>query len=129
MENLESFRNYAIIFIYVALFGTAAWDKLKTFQTPEWFVKQFEKTFVAKLPGGAKLNYWVIAFLELGLTLLFLTSALNFALLPLALCASLFLFGILLIGLRITYDFQGSANMFVYFGATLLSLFLVQLGN
>ena len=129
MGNLEIYRNYAIIFIYTALFGTAAWDKLKTFQTPEWFVKQFEKTFVAKLPGGAKVNYWIIAVLELCLALLFLSSALNFALLPLALCASLFLFGILLIGLRVTYDFQGSANMFIYFGTTLLSLFLVQLGN
>lgn len=125
MMSFQLIRNFAIIFIYALLFGTAAYDKWKTFSTPEWFIKQFAGTFVAQLPGGAKLGYWTIAFLEAVLTLGFLVSIFNPVILPYALLGSLFLFGILLFGLRITSDFQGSANMFIYFGTTLLSLFFV----
>lgn len=70
-------------------------------------------------------GYWLIATLEALLTLGFLISVFNFVFLPYALLGSLFLFGVLLLGLRITYDFQGSANMFTYFGTTLVALFLV----
>lgn len=123
--SLQLARNFAIIFIYAMLFGTAAWDKWKTLSTPEWFVKQFDNTFIKRMPGGASVGYWFIAALEGLLALAFIASVFNFAFLPFALVGSLFLFGILLFGLRITYDFQGSANMFVYFGTTLLSLFFV----
>ena len=117
--------NFAIIFMYVLLFGTAAFDKWKSLSTPEWFHKQFEKTFINRLPGKASVGYWLIATLEAALTIVFIVSIFNFAYLPYALLGSLFLFGILLFGLRITYDFQGSANMFIYFGTTLVSLFFV----
>jgi hypothetical protein len=125
MTTFQLIRNFAIIFIYILLFGTAAFDKWKSLTTPEWFIKQFEKTFISQLPGGAKFGYWLIASLEAILALAFVVSIFNFVILPFALLGSLFLFGILLFGLRITYDFQGSANMFIYFGTTLLSLFLV----
>jgi hypothetical protein len=123
MASFQPILNFAIIFIYVLLFGTAAFDKWKTLSTPEWFHKQFEKTFINRLPGKASVGYWLIATLEILITLVFIASIFNFAFLPYALMASLFLFGILLFGLRITYDFQGSANMFIYFGTTLLCLF------
>ena len=125
--TIQEIRNYAIIFIYLVLLGTAAFEKWKTLSTPEWFIKQFENTFVAKLPGGASVGYWCIAVLEAILVFAFLMAAFNFLFLPYALVGALFLFGILLFGLRITYDFQGSANMFTYFGVTLLSLFLVSM--
>jgi hypothetical protein len=125
--SIEVIRNFAIIFIYIVLFGTAAFDKWKTLSTPEWFIKQFANTFIARLPGGASVGYWIIASFEAALTVCFMLAAFNFLLLPYALVAALFLFGILLIGLRVTFDFQGSANMFTYFGATLLSLFLVSM--
>lgn len=125
MTSFQLIRNFAIIFIYAVLFGTAAYDKWKSLSTPEWFIKQFENTFISRLPGGARAGYWVIGTFEALLTILFLISIFNFILLPYALVGSLFLFGMLLFGLRITYDFQGSANMFTYFGTTLLSLFLV----
>lgn len=127
MTNFQPVLSFAIIFIYTILFGTAAFDKCKTFSTPDWFIKQFENTFINKLPGKASVGYWVIALFETALTLLFVASAFNLALLPFALLGSLFLFGILLFGLRLTYDFQGSANMFTYFGTTLVSLFLTTL--
>jgi len=126
--TLQLIRNFAIVFIYAVLFGTAAYDKWKTLSMPDWFGKQFENTFISRLPGGAKVGYWFIATLEALLTLCFLISFFNMAYLPFALLGSLFLFGFLLFGLRITYDFQGSANMFVYFGTTLLCLFLVTMG-
>lgn len=125
MTAFQPILNYAIIFIYVLLFGTAAFDKWKTLAMPEWFGKQFENTFINKLPGKASVGYWLIAILELLITITFIVSIFNFAFLPYALIASLFLFGVLLFGLRITYDFQGSANMFIYFGTTLISLFVV----
>ena len=79
----------------------------------------------AKL-AALKINksYWLIATIERLLALTFIAAAFNFMLLPFALLGSLFLFGILLFGLRLTYDFQGSANMFIYFGTTLISLFI-----
>ena len=125
MISFQPVLHFAIIFIYALLFGTAAFDKWKTLSTPDWFHKQFENTFINRLPGRASVGYWIIALLEAVLTILFVISIFNFALLPYALLGSLFLFGILLFGLRITYDFQGSANMFVYCGTTLLSLFLI----
>jgi hypothetical protein len=128
MTTLQLTRNFAIIFIYAVLFGTAAYDKWKTLATPDWFVKQFENTFISRLPGGASVGYWVIASLEAVLTVGFLISFFNLAVLPYALAGSLFLFGFLLLGLRLISDFQGSANMFIYFGTTLISLFFVVMG-
>ena len=123
--DFNTVRNWAIILIFVVLFGTAAWDKFKSGKTPDWFIKQFENTFIAKMPGGTALGYWKIATLEAVLTLAFLASLVLPALLPFALVSSLFMFGFLLFGLRLINDFQGSANMFIYFTATLVSLFLV----
>ncbi len=123
--SFQLIRNFAIIFIYLVLFGTTAFDKWKKLSTPEWFSNQFANTLLSKLPGGVALGYWIIATLEALLAICFFLALFNFGLLPYALLGSLFLFGILLFGLRITYDFQGSANMFIYFGTTLLSLFFV----
>src|SRR5438105_4929406 len=125
MMEITNLRNIAIILIFAVLFGTSAIDKLKTMSVPEWFVKQFAGTFISKMPGGANLGYWLIAIFELALTLAFVASGFYAALLPYALTAALFLFAILLVGLRMISDFQGSANMFTYFGTTLISLYLV----
>ncbi len=127
MTTLQLIRNFAIIFIYAVLLGTSTYDKWKSLTTPEWFKKQFENTLISQLPGGATLGYWFIATFEALLTIAFLASFFSMAVLPYALLGSLFLFGILLFGLRLTSDYQGSANMFVYFGTTLLSLYLVTL--
>ena len=126
MISIPMLIHFAIIFIYVLLFGTAAIDKWKTLSTPEWFCKQFENTFINRLPGKANVGYWLIASLELVITLAFIAAIFNFAILPYALAASLFLFGILLLGLRLISDFQGSANMFIYFGTTLLCMYVIR---
>jgi hypothetical protein len=116
----------AISFIYAVLMGTAAWSKLKSFSTPEWFIKQFENTAIAKFPKGPVLAYWSIALFEAVLTILFILSPVFPFLNQYALSASLYLFGGLCLGLRIVNDYQGSVNMFVYFAATLISLQMVR---
>jgi hypothetical protein len=85
MTDFQPVLNFAIIFIYTLLFGTAAFDKWKTLSTPDWFIKQFENTFINRLPGKAAVGYWVIATLEALLTLGFVFSVFNFTLLPYAL--------------------------------------------
>lgn len=117
--------SWAISFIFTVLFGTAAAGKFKTLSTPDWFVKQFENTFIARLPGGARLGYWKIAVFELLLTIAFIGSFFAPELLSYALVGSLFMFGGLCFGLRLISDFQGSANMFVYFAASLISLLVI----
>ena len=120
-------QTYAIIFIYAVLMGTAAWDKLKSFGVaPDWFIGQFSKTWIGSIPAGAKIGYAVITLIETALAVMFLLSLFIPALLPWALTGSLFLFGILCFGLRLASEFQGSANMFIYFGTTLIALFLVR---
>lgn len=126
MYELIYYRSYAIILIYVILFGTAAFEKFKSLRTPDWFIKQFENSFLSKIPGAVAYSYWAIAVLELILLCMFLTSIFVPMLLPVALLISLFLFAFLLFGLRLIHDYQGSANMFVYFGVSLLSLFLTR---
>lgn len=125
LTDLAVLKKIAIIFIFAVLFGTAALDKWKTLQTPDWFIKQFENTLIAKLPGGATVGYWIIATFELLLALAFVASLAMGFILPYALVGSLFLFGMLCFGLRLASDFQGSANMFIYFSAALISLSLL----
>jgi len=111
----------AIVLIYTILMGTAALSKLKEKAAPEWFLKPFEGTLIARLPGGARGAWWIIAVSEGLLALAFAGSLAIPAVLPAALTGSLFLFAILCLGLRLSHDYQGSANMFIYFAATLIS--------
>lgn len=124
--DITLLKTLAIIILFAVLFGTAAFDKFKSLKTPAWFIKQFEPTLIAKLPGGATFGYWVIALCELALFLAFLISIASVTLLPFALVGSMFLFAALCFGLRLAGDFQGSANMFVYFSTALISLWSVQ---
>ena len=120
--ELTPYVILAIQFIYTILFGTAAWDKIQGKTVPEWFIKSFEPTFLSKLPGGARAQFWMIAGMESILAVGFPLSVVLSDILPFLLLASMFFFGILCFGLRITKDFQGSANMFIYFTATIFSL-------
>ncbi len=133
--DITTARNLAIILIHLMLFATAGLDKFKSLKTPEWFVKPFANTLIAKMPGGAAAGYWMIAIFELALTAMFLAALVRLEfvtgnahpILSIALTAALFLYSMLGLGLRLTSDFQGSANMFTYFGVTLISLYLVSI--
>jgi hypothetical protein len=122
MPDLQEIIRLAVIFIYFVLFATSAFEKVKNLTVPDWFLQQFSESYLGPYPTLIKMGYWGITALESGLTIAFVASLFIPALLPVALVASLFLFAILCFGLRISYDFQGSANMFTYFAATLISL-------
>ena len=124
-DSIVCIRDAAISFIYLILFGTSAFEKFRSLTVPEWFFKQFEKTLLGRSKTMLVMSYWKISSLELLLAVLFAGSLLMPALLVPALLLAMFLFGILCFGLRMSYDFQGSANMFTYFGVSLLSLFVV----
>jgi len=123
--DLPLIRNFLIVFMFSILFGTAGFDKLKTLQTPEWFIQQFDKTVLARIPGLVKLAYWKIAIFEALLAIAFVASLFVPGLLQLALLGGMFLFGFLCFGLRIIGEYQGSANMFIYFTASLVALYMV----
>lgn len=120
--NFISLKNFAISFCFLILFSTAAFSKLQSLKTPEWFLKQFQNSLFAAVPGGVQFSYWLIALVESALAVSFLISFFYLPILPLALVGSILLFGMLCFGLRIIYDFQGSANMFIYIAAALISL-------
>lgn len=121
-----SIIKIAIIFIYSVLFGTSALDKIKSLAVPDWFIQQFSKTPLATFPFLIKGGYWMITLLESLLFIGFASSIIFPGFLIYSLLLSLFLFGILCFGLRISFDFQGSANMFTYFAATLVSIMAIR---
>lgn len=126
MIDVQLVIRLAIIFIYAILLGTSAWDKIKTRNVPDWFMQQFSKSFLGPYPMLIKAAYWQITALECLLFVGFLGSLIFPGILLISLVTALFLFGILCFGLRISYDFQGSANMFTYFAATLISILFVR---
>ena len=83
---------------------------------------------VVSLVAGA------IALLELAVVFLFMVSGFYLEFLPgmdriflrAALVLALFTFFILGFGLRISGDFQGAANLFAYFGTTLVALMFIE---
>lgn len=117
--------QYGIAVIFIVLLGTSAFEKFKSLSVPDWFLQQFAKSFLGPYPTLIKISYWKIAFFEALLTLGFVAGLFSVVILSYTLACAVFLFAALCFGLRISYDYQGSANMFTYFSATLLSLIAV----
>jgi hypothetical protein len=125
--------------VYVMLGGLMFYSgKEKLFDddgnAPAGIVKQFEGTFLAKVPGTDAA--WVIlGILEFGVFLLILVSLLKLEFLPhrdksvlqVALGVSLLTFGLLAFGQTATKQFAGTASLYQYFGATAVILILVSL--
>lgn len=129
MISFAALKLLAISFLYLATFGLAALEKFRGGGVPEWFEKQFAATFLPKLPGGLTAAYFTIAILEGVIALLVLTSLVRlefFETAPLfltwALHLALFAFAMLGFGLRLAGDYIGTANLFFYFGATLVAI-------
>jgi hypothetical protein len=104
---------------------------------PEWFLKQFGGTLLDVFPGSITLNYYLIATFEMFVTLGFLGSLIRREFLPgrakpwliTSLFVAQFVFVALGFGLRLTQDFHGAFELFVYFGATLLIFLHVERVN
>ena len=127
-------RVLAIQFLMLATFVLAALAKWEPGTIPAGFIEQFGETWLASLPGGLFIPYYTIAVTETLAALLFLVSLFRGEFLSgrdktwlkAGLVLSLFIFVILTFGLRLTAQFQGTANTFFYFGATLLCLYIVE---
>jgi len=97
-------------------------------------LKQFSATFLNAFPGSLKIQYYALALLELCVVLLFLLSGFQLeflagaerSYLKCALILALFTFFALGFGLRMSGDFQGAANLFMYFGVTFLIFIYVE---
>lgn len=132
-----SLKWLSIQSLLLMTFGLAGWAKWAPGGIPQGFQEQFGSTFLAALPGGLFLPYYTIAVTE---TLAFLLTAFSVIrgeflpdrarpVLRAALTLSLFIFVILGFGLRLTSQFPGAANLYMYFGVTLLALWMVEHGE
>ncbi|TVQ12807.1 MAG: hypothetical protein EA364_08010 [Balneolaceae bacterium] len=132
--RLSDWKFLAVQLLFLTTFGLAALAKFQTPLMPDSFVEQFRHTWMVNLPGGLFTPYYLIALGETALFFVFLISLVRFefasgrtkTFLKYGLILSLFIFVILAYGLRLTSQFQGTANAFFYFGTTLLSLWIVE---
>lgn len=132
--STDGLKFLAIQLLIMATFGLAAVAKWFPPGIPENFINQFGDTWLGSLPGGLFIPYYTIAVTEA--TAFFLALISFFRLewirgntkyfLKLSLILCLFIFVILAYGLRLTGEFQGTANTFFYFGVTLFSLYLTE---
>ena len=117
----------AIYFVYLSTFVTVSLQKWRS-GLPDWFSAQFKNTFIAKIPGGVTLGFWTITLLESLVALLFLSALFHgewgfaqpLVWMPAGAALAALTFGLLGFGLRISGDYQGAANLFVYFGVSLI---------
>lgn len=131
---LDSVKLLPLYLLFMGTFGQASLEKLFSGGVPEWFQKQFGGTFLNPFPGSLTIQYYGLALLELCVVACFLWSGVQLEFiagnerffLKLALVLSLFTFFALGMGLRLTNDYQGAANLFAYFGVTLLALMYVE---
>jgi len=138
MDLFEKLKPIPIYMIYISTFGLAALGKLVPFhgQAPDWFQKQFADTFLNAFPGALTIQYYAIAALETLVTLGFIFSLLRgeFMLRPnqskrVLLGTLLFaqaVFAMLGFGLRLIQDYRGAAELFAYFGVTLIVIGYVE---
>jgi hypothetical protein len=123
----------AINLLMVMVWGFASTDKLKT-GIPAWFEGKFGSTLLARFPGLTA-TFWTLTASEL--------AALSLAIIALGraefarsskptwlmamLVWSLFVFLQLALGQWLTADYNGTFQMFTYFGLTLWMLHFVML--
>jgi hypothetical protein len=134
MENLTYWAKIgAIYFIFLQTFILEAGGKWLGGGVPDWFAKQFGPSIMAKFPGLAP-SFYGIACLETTVAVLFLASAVKGEFLPgrakpmlkLAITAAAFTFSALAFGQRLTHEYSGAADLFFFFGASLVALLTVE---
>jgi hypothetical protein len=139
MEKIQFLDSVKLIPVYLLFIGTflqASMEKFFSGGVPEWFQKQFSKTFLNAFPGSLAIQYYAIAILEISVVVLFVVSGFrmeflsgaNRDFLKAALILALFTFFALGFGLRMSGDYQGAANLFMYFGVSFIILAFVSVG-
>lgn len=128
----SSWLNAGKILAIQLLFGTtfflSAALKWST-GMPDWFVQQFQATWLAQAPGGLSATFYFLAVLE---TFAFIGCLLSIVrleflqksktILQLTLLFSLFVFVVLSYGARLTGKFDVAAYNLMYFVGALLCL-------
>jgi hypothetical protein len=118
----------AINLLFLMVWGFTGLDKVHS-GVPAWFGDKFGATFLAKFPG-LKATFWMLTISELlafGLAIVALVRGefLNRRaplMLTWMLVWSLFIFIQLSFGQWLTSEFNATAQLFTYFGITLLAL-------
>ncbi|MCC5940042.1 MAG: hypothetical protein JJU37_00725 [Balneolaceae bacterium] len=132
--TIDDLKFITIQLLFLMTFGLASLSKWKNGGIPENFTERFGDTWMASLPGSLFIPFYSIVLLETAVVLLMAVSIFrmewlrqsNKLFLKAALILSLFVFVMLGYGLRLTGDFGGAANLFFYFGATLVALFVAE---
>lgn len=126
-------KYLAIYFVLFQTFFLSSWAKWTSGGTPEYFKKQFEHTFLASFPG-LEASYYFIAALEGVVAILVLISLFTGDWLPshprkdwlkLAIAVGALTFAALGFGQNLTDQYNGAAELFAYFGATLVAWLVI----
>jgi len=114
-----------ILILLIVLMGTAAYHKLLGDFPPEWFIRKFEATFFAAIPGGLTIAFSSIVLLEVAIPIVFTLAIIKkqFSLnngnqtnfLRLGFIFSLLLFVMLTFGSFLVQDYDNGFKDFLYF--------------
>ncbi len=134
IRKLGHFLKYfAIYFVLAQTFLLSSWGKWTSNGTPEFFIKQFEKTFIASFPG-VPFAYYTLATLEGIVFILVVISFFRLDWMPdrankdwlkLAIASAAVTFGFLGFGENLSNDYSGAFELFAYFGAALVTWLVV----
>jgi hypothetical protein len=101
---------------------------------PSYIVQQFQNTFISHFPGThaawiilGVLEFGVFALLVLSLIMLEFLPHRNKSLLQVGLAVAMLAFACLAFGQTATKQYSGTAQLYTYFGATVVILILVSL--
>lgn len=121
-------KYLAIYFVLAQTFLLSSLDKWTSGGTPEYFIKQFEKTFLAKFPG-VPFAYYTLAVME---GLVFILVVISFFRLEwqpdrphknwlkMSIAFAALTFGVLGFGENVSSNYTGAFQLFAYFGAALV---------
>jgi hypothetical protein len=118
----------AINLLFLIVWGFTGMDKIHS-GLPSWFGDKFGATFLAKFPGLTA-TFWMLAISEMLAFVLALVALCRGeflcrrppTILSLMLVWSLFIFIQLSLGQWLTSEYNATAQLFTYFGITLLVL-------
>jgi hypothetical protein len=124
----------AINLLYLMVWGFTGIGKVQS-GVPSWFGDKFGATILARFPGLTA-SFWLLTFAELLAFGLALVAMLRFEFLgrrppvwlAVTLVWSLFVFIQLGLGQWLTDEFNGTFQLFAYFGLTLVALHIVAPG-
>lgn len=125
--KLKINNTLLIIFLYLSIAGTTAYQKISGLTIPEWFHNKFSESIIGIIPFGIPIAFIIITILETSITLLMVFALYNKEYLKeskqkyleLGLDVSLILFTILVFGSFLVQNYDNGALDFLYFIGTL----------